>query len=125
MTPDAPWKRDERSVGEFLGTYRTPLSGGNSRQTRSDTLHPTLFIEVKSRSSVPSTWPSTNRLLELIEERAAHEAKRAVLVAHRKNVRNVGDWPAFVRVVDGELAGAVVGIPLSTVRERLEGPRRI
>lgn len=32
----------------MLGTNRTPLSGENSRHTGSDTLHPDLFIEVKS-----------------------------------------------------------------------------
>lgn len=33
-----------------FATQRTPLSGGSSRHTRSDTLHPRLFIEVKERA---------------------------------------------------------------------------
>jgi hypothetical protein len=36
-------------VAEFFGTTRTPLSGGNSGHTRSDTLHDRLFIETKHR----------------------------------------------------------------------------
>jgi hypothetical protein len=119
VTPDAAWKRDERRVAAFLGSVRTPLSGGSSRHTRSDTLHSTLFVEVKTRSAVPSTWPAIVGLLEDIERPAAVEQKRAVLVTHKKHVRNVGDWPAFLRVVDGELAGVVVGVPLGTVRDRL------
>lgn len=43
------WKRFERIVASFFGTKRTPLSGGNSGHTRSDTLHPDLFIEAKFR----------------------------------------------------------------------------
>ena len=46
---DKAWKRDERKIARFFGCLRTPLSGGSSRHTRSDTLHPLLFIEVKRR----------------------------------------------------------------------------
>jgi hypothetical protein len=117
--PDTASKRDERSVGSYFETFRTPLSGGNSRHTRSDTLHPTHYFEVKSRSAVPSTWSAILRLFGEIEERAAAEHKRAVLVTHRKHVRNLADWPAYVRLVDGELSGSIVGVPLSVVRTRL------
>lgn len=119
MTPDTAWKRDERRVGGFLGTNRTPLSGGGSRHTRSDTLHPSLFVEVKTRSAVPPTWPAIRHLFEEIEEAARAEHKRAVLVTHKKHVRNVEDWPAYVRLVDGELAGLVIGVPLSAVKSRM------
>ncbi len=119
MTPDPAWKRDEREVGKFFGTNRTPLSGGSSRHTRSDTLHQSLFVEVKTRSAVPLTWSAIVRLFGEIEKPAAAEQKRAVLVTHKKHVRNVADWPAYVRVIDGELGGVVVGVPLSVVRTRL------
>ena len=46
---DKTWKARERSVAAMFGTERTPLSGGNGKQTRSDTLHPRLFIEHKHR----------------------------------------------------------------------------
>jgi hypothetical protein len=45
------WKRNEREVAHDFGTERTPLSGGASRITRSDTLHRVLFIDVKRRKS--------------------------------------------------------------------------
>ena len=43
------WKKREQQVAEFFGSERTPLSGGNSKITRSDSLHPNLFIEQKAR----------------------------------------------------------------------------
>jgi hypothetical protein len=43
------WKGRERQVAKFFGTERTPLSGGNSKHTRSDTLHEHLFVECKQR----------------------------------------------------------------------------
>lgn len=41
------WKRFERKIADKLGTFRTPLSGGSSRHTRSDTLHSELYVEIK------------------------------------------------------------------------------
>lgn len=43
------WKRRERQIAADFGVNRTPLSGGNSRHTRSDSLHDRIFIEVKGR----------------------------------------------------------------------------
>lgn len=55
------WKRAERCVAEFFRARRTPLSGGNSAHTRSDTLHPRLFVETKYRKrfAVVSLWDET------------------------------------------------------------------
>lgn len=47
--PTQTWKARERALARMFGTQRTPLSGGNSRHTRSDSLHPTIFIETKLR----------------------------------------------------------------------------
>ena len=46
---DKAWKRNERRVAAMFNTTRTPLSGGNSKQTSSDTLHPRCYIETKYR----------------------------------------------------------------------------
>lgn len=64
MTARNTWKSRERQVAEFFGTKRTPLSGGSSGHTRSDTLHGELFIEQKLRSkhSVVTLWDETKRL---------------------------------------------------------------
>ena len=48
---DKTWKARERQVAKYFGCERNPLSGGNSKHTRSDTLHVTLFIEHKHRKS--------------------------------------------------------------------------
>jgi hypothetical protein len=60
------WKRIERKVASFFGTERTPLSGGNSKITRSDSLHPDLFVEVKARSahSAVTLWRGTKKLAD-------------------------------------------------------------
>lgn len=58
------WKEMELKVAKFFKTERTPLSGGNSKITRSDTLHKKLFIEVKAREafSVVTLWRETEKL---------------------------------------------------------------
>jgi len=49
--PDKPWKRAERKGAAAIGTTRTPLSGGSSHHTRSDSLHPVIYLEMKYRKS--------------------------------------------------------------------------
>jgi hypothetical protein len=48
-TTSGTWKAAERRIATFFGTTRTPLSGGNGKQTRSDSLHRGLFLEAKLR----------------------------------------------------------------------------
>ena len=76
------WKGFERTVAEFFGTERTPLSGGNSKITRSDTLHELLFIECKQRESM-ATW----KLWEDTLKMAIEEQKTPVL-ALKQNHKN-------------------------------------
>ncbi len=49
MAADKVWKARERQVAKLLGTERTPLSGGNGKQTRSDSLSQEFFVECKHR----------------------------------------------------------------------------
>ena len=58
------WKTKERKIAKFFGTERTPLSGGNSKITRSDTLHPKLFIEQKHRKKhgIVTLWETAKDL---------------------------------------------------------------
>lgn len=58
------WKQRERQVAKFFGTHRTPLSGGASRHTRSDTLHKKIFVECKYRKkhAVIKLWNETNEM---------------------------------------------------------------
>ena len=48
-TSKSAWKGRERQIASDFGTERTPLSGGNGKITRSDSLHEKLFIEAKLR----------------------------------------------------------------------------
>lgn len=61
---DKAWKQFERRVARFFGTERNALSGGNSKLTRSDSLHPSLFIEAKQRKRFAAIrlWDATKRL---------------------------------------------------------------
>lgn len=61
MPPTKTWKSRERQVASVFGSERTPLSGGNSKQTRSDTLSPHFYIENKyaKRHAVWSLYDET------------------------------------------------------------------
>lgn len=63
---DKAWKAFERRVARFFGTERNALSGGNSKLTRSDSLHPALFVEAKQRKrfAVVRLWDATKRLAD-------------------------------------------------------------
>jgi hypothetical protein len=52
MPPTKTWKAAERKVAASFGTLRQRLSGSSGRddESRSDTKHPRLFIEVKYRA---------------------------------------------------------------------------
>jgi len=78
------WKAVERKVAKFFNTERTPLSGGNSKITRSDTLHPNLFIECKYRvrHAVISLWRDT-------AEKAKKENKIPVVALVEKNKEGI------------------------------------
>lgn len=49
--PTKTWKKIEQCVADLFNTRRTPLSGGNSFHTRSDTLEPFLHVETKYRQN--------------------------------------------------------------------------
>ena len=61
---DKTWKARERQVAKLLGTERTPLSGGNGKQTRSDSLSQEFFVECKHRRrhAVLSLYDETSGL---------------------------------------------------------------
>ena len=49
MTHRNTWKQRERDIAKFFESERTPLSGGNSKHTRSDTLSKVFYVEAKYR----------------------------------------------------------------------------
>jgi hypothetical protein len=59
--PSKTWKSRELKVAKFFNTQRNPLSGGNSKHTRSDTLHNELYVECKHRQkhAIYQLWKDT------------------------------------------------------------------
>jgi hypothetical protein len=75
------WKRRERDAANLFGSRRKVLSGSSGRddETRSDSTHPTLFIETKLRaaSATRTLWEQTKAL-------ARREGKVPVLMLYGK-----------------------------------------
>ena len=65
--PDKAWKKRERNVAGYFNGKRTSLSGRNSKVTRADVIHDSLFIECKLRAkhTVVSLWDDTAKLAKL------------------------------------------------------------
>ena len=79
-TSKSTWKGFERTVAEFFGTKRVPLSGSNSgHNTNSDSLHPSLYIECKVRGKI-SLWS----LFEDTENKAKVEKKLPIVAIKEK-----------------------------------------
>lgn len=80
MSTSSIWKSAERRIARFFGSERTPLSGGNSKHTRSDSLHPRLFVEAKRRKkhTVITLWDDT-------KTKAAKENKTPVVCLQEHN----------------------------------------
>ena len=80
---DKTWKQFERRVATLFNSVRCPLSGGNSRHTRSDSLHPEFFISCKySQKSALQT------LYEEENPKAKKEDKLPVLVTTKARSKN-------------------------------------
>ncbi len=114
------WKKIEAIFAGFFGTRRTPLSGGNSGITRSDSLHTELFLEVKQRKN-----PAVMNLFEETAKMAKVENKIPVLGIHRKGSRT---WLVVCSITDLKMIAAkqVKGVTneevsrLGTISERCE-----
>jgi hypothetical protein len=76
---DKAWKKMERRVAREVGTERTPLSGGNGKQTRSDTLHEKYYIEAKQRKKIPFFAEFKRTIM-----RAKKEGKIPMVIFHQK-----------------------------------------
>ena len=82
MTSKSTWKRAERETAKLLGTTRNPLSGGAGKHSGSDTLHSTLYVEIKLRakSAIFSLFKKTN-------EGAKKEGKVPIVCMREKGVK--------------------------------------
>jgi DNA-binding LacI/PurR family transcriptional regulator len=76
------WKVFERTVAEYFGTFRVPLSGSNSRHnTSSDSLHDRLYLEAKRDKKYFGAIISA--LVDGTEKKAKKESKIPVICLKR------------------------------------------
>lgn len=75
---DKPWKRNERKAAALFGSKRNSLSGGNSKLSRSDSIHPRLFLECK-QAKRHAVWT----LYDEVRPKARKEKKIPVVVLRR------------------------------------------
>ena len=82
---DKAWKQRERQVARFFDGDRNALSGGNSKITRADVIHETLFIECKLRAkhTAVTLWDDTKKLADA-------ESKTPVVVLCERTVKVFG-----------------------------------
>ena len=86
------WKGVELEVALLFGARRNSLSGGNSKITRSDSLDPDHYIEVKHGKTQKMTTLQTSTW-----ERAKKENKEPVIIQHPFGER-IADSLATVRL---------------------------
>jgi len=106
---DKPWKQFERFIAGIFTSTRNALSGGNSKMTRSDSLHPNLFISCKYTRN---NHRMLRDLLHEEREKADAEKKTAVLFIgefdDRQNamvILHLKDLPIFARLInEGKVA---------------------
>ena len=79
---DKAWKACERKTARFFGSVRTPLSGSNSgHDTKSDTLHKTIYVECKQGKK----WIALAGLFKRTVDAAGKEGKIPVVAIHPKH----------------------------------------
>jgi hypothetical protein len=114
MTSRSTWKQAESKAAKFLGSERTPLSGGNSKITRSDSLHKDLFIEGKYRAKC-----ATRTLFNATKKLAEQEQKVPILTlrAARQN--------GFLLVIHSDDLDAALILLRKARRESLDMEERV
>lgn len=78
------WKQGERRTAAAFGSKRNPLSGRNGKHSRSDTLHPKLYLECKHTKA-----SALHSLFTSIKLRADKEKKTPVLVSRQTHSKLV------------------------------------
>jgi hypothetical protein len=107
------WQRKEQQAASLFGSRRKVLSGSSGRddETRSDSVHPRLYIETKLRAS-----SATRTLWEATRDLARREGKVPVLMLYGK-----GKVGALVVCHEGDLAAVAAElappVESGTVRE--------
>jgi len=89
---DHAWKRRERELAALFGTVRNRCSGSSGRDTesRSDSLHPTLYLELKHGDLARFLNAEMRQAMKDGRRNAAAEGKRLVLAMSEKH--HPGFW---------------------------------
>ena len=89
---DHAWKRRERELATLFGTVRNRCSGSSGRDTesRSDSLHPTLYLELKHGDLARFLNAEMREAVRVGRANAAAEDKRLVLAMSEKH--HAGFW---------------------------------
>lgn len=119
----ATWKAFERFIAGIFCSTRNSLSGGNSKMTRSDSLHPHLFISCKYTQS---NHLGLRKLVDEEREKAAAENKTAVCVIGQAGdksnalvVIHLKDLPQFCQdILDAKVTINMESGPQRTKRVR-------
>ena len=90
--PDHAWKKRERQLADFFGARRNRLSGSSGRDcdTRSDSIHPTLYIELKHGDLARFLNAEMRQALKVGRQNAKAEGKRLVMAMSEKH--HPGFW---------------------------------
>lgn len=96
MSTSVTWKSIERKIAHAFGTRRNPLSGSNGRHSKSDTLHPELYIEIKHGKPRSFRFYS---IWERTKEFAKEEDKIPILIFHPIGTR-ITDSMVVLRLGD-------------------------
>lgn len=94
------WKEAEKILARFFGAERTPLSGQNSKHTRSDTLHPVLFIECKYQgreSAIYKLYQETKKRAKKERCKSTHTLVKIPVVGIRTKNK-----PGFLLIISTE-----------------------
>jgi hypothetical protein len=115
------WKLGEQTLAKFFGTTRTPLSGGNSKVTRSDSLSERLFLEMKKGAYTPKRFSSIVELYLKTEALALAEGKIPIVVIREAGVSApTGEWMGWVRLSHlGIPSPRIVAMSLADIRDQL------
>ena len=89
---DNAWKKRERQLAAFFGTYRNRLSGSSGRDcdSRSDSIHETLYLELKHGDLARFLNAEMREALKVGRRNAKAEGKRLVMAMSEKNHK--GFW---------------------------------
>jgi hypothetical protein len=93
-THSSTWKKFEGVLANFFGGKRTPLSGMSANITKSDIIHPTIFVECKFRARFV---PFENMLIwqDELKRELKHLQKKDATLTWKTPVYRLKDYSLY------------------------------